>query len=226
MRMSSSTETLRENGKYTRQDPAYLTDDAASSFGEPSLSGSSPPSPRPNVFVSWEQDAHMADNHAHEAEQWEHVVETSFASRRHRVSFLDLSPRGPTLALPSIPSTRLSEGNPQSPITIPSPNSAPPFSPSPSPVPSSPHSSWSDSENEDNWLLPEGGDPAPSNTPGSQFTAMPHYSQPNVRPASSGWMSRRSSVSSSSSSQSWSDAMSSVWDTMSDTSDQSDHGRV
>lgn len=223
IRMSSSTETLRESGKCAGQEPAYyLTDDAASSVGEPSLSGSSPPSPRLNVFVTWEEDTHMADNvNAREADQgWEHVVESSFASRRHRCSFLDLSPaRGPTLALPSIPSTRLSEGNLQSPITIPSPSSGPPFSPSPSPGPSSPHSSWSDSEHEDKWQLHEGGGhPASSNPPDSQFTTTPQ--QTNAGPASSGWMSRRSSVSSSSSSDSWSDAHSSVWDMMSDTSDQ------
>jgi hypothetical protein len=216
-------ETLRECTRNAVQDMSYLTDDASS------FSGSSPPSPKLNVVVTWEEDAHMAD--AHEPHPgWEEVVETSLAARRHRQwmgrSSLDPSLQGHMLALPSIPSTALSERNLQSPLTIPSPStpgSSPPSSRSPSLAPSSVHSTWTDTEDEDedDWLLRK--DLAPAN--GSiQFT-MPHHSYPFIGPASSRTRSRSSSVSSCST-DSWSDAQSSVgagsssWDLVSNASDR------
>ena len=226
MKRSSSTETLRECTKNAVLDMAYLTDDASS------FSGSSPPSPKPNVVVNWEEDAHMADTLApDEHQRWEEVIETSLAARRHRQwmgsSSLDPSLlQGHMLALPSIPSTAVSERNLQSPLTIPSastPGSTPPSSRSPSLAPSSVHSNWTDTEDEDededNWLLRE--DLAPAN--GSiQFTT-PHHSYPVAGPASLRTRSRSSSVSTT---DSWSDAQSCVsassssWDLVSDASDR------
>ncbi|KAG8216485.1 hypothetical protein J3R82DRAFT_6597 [Butyriboletus roseoflavus] len=230
IKRSSSTETLRENTRNAAQDMAYLTDDA-SSIGEPSLCDSLPPSPRLNVIVTREEDVHMADVLGTDefGQRWEEVIETTLAARRQRQgmggSLLEPSPRGHMLALPSIPSTRISDGNPQSPLTIRTPStpgSTPPSSPSAS---SSIYGSWPDSEDEDNWLprgtLPPGNVPAP----------MPHTSYPPTGPASLRTRTRSRS-SSSSSIDSWSDAQSSVsagssnWDVISNTSARSHRGRV
>lgn len=223
MKRTSSTETLKEGRGNAVQDLAYLTDDATS------FSGSSPPSPRPNLVVTWEEDSHMADDLGpNESRQsWEEVIETSLAARRHRLWLGSSSPnpslQGHMLALPSIPSIGRSERNPQSPLTIPSPStpgSTPPFSPSPSPAPSSVHDTWPDfdDEDEDDWLPSR--DLAPTNVP-IPFT-MPD--DPHVRTDSAGFRFRSSSVASSSA-DSWSDAQSSVggssssWDVVSNASD-------
>ncbi|KAH0834855.1 hypothetical protein J3R83DRAFT_10479 [Lanmaoa asiatica] len=233
VRRSSSTETLKENTRNMTQDLAYLTDEA-SSFGEPSISGSLPPSPRPNVVVTWDEDTPMADALGPDefSQRWEEVIETTLAARRQRQgmggSLLGPSLRGHMLALPSIPSTRVSEGNLQSPLTIPSsstPGSTPPSSPSPAPP--SIYSSWTDSEDEDNWLPRE--TPPPTNTPVQ--STMPHNPYPPTAPASLGSRPRSSSLSSSSA-DSWSDAQSSAgayssnWDVISNTSVRSHRGRV
>ena len=230
IRKSSSTETLRENTRNAVQDMAYLTDDA-SSIGEPSL----PPSPRPNVIVTREEDTYMADVHGADefGQRWEEVIETTLAARRQRQgmggSLLGPSPRGHMLALPSIPSTRISEGNPQSPLTIRTPStpgSTPPPS-SPSSAPSSIYGSWPDSEDEDNWLPREA--PPPANVP----TQLPRPHNPNSRTRPASLRSRfRNRSSSSASTDSWSDAQSSVsasssnWDVISNTSIRSHRGRV
>ena len=222
MKRTSSMETLREYAKNAVQDMAYLTDDASS------FSGSSPPSPKLNVVVTWEEDARMADAAPDEPHQrWEQVVETSLAAWRHRQwmgsSSVEPSLQGHMLTLPSIPSIAPSEGNPQSPLTIPSPSpgTTPPSSRSSSLAPSSVHSTWSDTEDEDedDWLSRE--DLAPENVP-VQFT-VPHHPYPVTEPASFGARSRCSSVSST---DSWSDAQSSVgassssWDVVSNASDR------
>lgn len=230
IRRSSSMETLRENTRNAAQDIAYLTDDA-SSIGEPSLSGSLPPSPRPNVVVTLEEDADMEDVRGTDEfnQTWEEVIETTIAARRHRQgigsSLLGPSQRGHILALPSIPSTRVSEGNPQSPLTIPTsstPGSTPPSSPSPS-APSSIHGSWPEYEDEDNWLPretpPPGNDPVQLTMPGD-----PHLC---TRPGSLRSRPRSNSSASSSSTDSWSDAQSSIgtsssnWDLISNASARS-----
>ncbi|KAI9460792.1 hypothetical protein HD554DRAFT_1562754 [Boletus coccyginus] len=56
IRRTSSMETVRDRAKKAAQDMAYLTDDVSS------LCSSSPPSPGPNVIVTLEEDAHMADD--------------------------------------------------------------------------------------------------------------------------------------------------------------------
>lgn len=235
IRKSSSTETLRENMRKAVQDMAYLTDDA-SSIGEPSLSGSLPPSPRPNVVVTLEEDAHMADVLGDDefSQRWEEVMETTIAARRHREgmegSLLGPSPRGHMLALPSIPSTRVSEVNPQSPLTIPTsstPGSTPPSSPSLS-APSSTSGSWPEYEDEDNWLRRE--TPPPADDP-IQFT-MPDDPRPRTGSGSLTIRSRSSSCSSSSSTDSWSDAQSSIgagssdWDVISNPSSRGHRGHT
>lgn len=228
MRRSPSTETLRESIRNAAPDLAYLTDDA-SSIGEPSWDGSSPPSPRPNVVVTWDEDEEMEDIPGLDElrQQWGEV-------RRHREDMESASLRPSLvdrmLSLPSIPSTRLSEGNPQSPVSIPStstPGSTPPSSPSPSPAPST-HYSWMDSEDEDNWLP----DRALPLRPASTQLATPHVPYPYSGPSSTNSRSRSNSVSSSDSSDSWSDAQSSfgansnTWDIISNTSDQSPREHV
>lgn len=210
---SSSTETLKEITRKATQDMAYLTDDA-SSIGEPSVSGSLPPSPRLNVVVTWEEDEHMSDVHGTNefSQGWEEVIETTITARRNRQdmggSLLGPSTlRGHMLALPSIPSTRTSEVNPQSPLTISTP-STPGYTPPASPPPSAPspmYGSWSESESEDNWLPRETS--APANVP-IQFT-MPHDPYPRTGPASLRSRSRSTSLSSSST-DSWNDAQSSI----------------
>ncbi|KAG6379713.1 hypothetical protein JVT61DRAFT_10243 [Boletus reticuloceps] len=225
VKRSPSTVTLKEHAKKSAaQDIAYLTDDA-SSFG-----GSMPPSPRLNV-VSVEENIHMADDFGtnQPRQRWEDVVENSLLARRHRQwmenASLDPSLLGHELALPSIPS-RLSEGNLQSPLTIPSlstPGSTPPYSPSPSPAPSSVHSTWT-SEDEDNWLPRD--DPTPRHVP-IPFTA-PHDPYQHTELTRPRTRSRSSSVSSSST-DSWSDAQSSVdssWDLVSHASNRSPRGHT
>lgn len=223
VRRTSSTETLRETSKNAIQDLYYLTDDASS------VSASSPPSPGPNVVVTLEEDVGMVDDLGPDEPlpRWQDVIETSLAARRNRqwtgCASLRPSLQGHMLALPSIPSTRLSVGDPESPLTIPSPSpftpgsTPPPFSNSPSPAPSSTYSTWSDSEDEENWLLRE--DP---------FTT-PRAGHPRAGPSSLGARSRCSSASSASDDD-WSDAQSSVggssgsWDVVSDASEDSPRG--
>ena len=226
IKRTASTETMRERSRNVAQDIAYLTDDACSSVSE-----SSPPSPRLNVVVSFDDDTYMADDSDLDGpplQRWEQVIMTSLAARQQRQwtgnTSLHPSMQGQMLALPSIPSTRLSEGNPQSPVTIPSPStpgaSPPPFSPSPSPAPSSVHSTWPDTE--DDCLPTEEYTPTQAPIP---FTT-PRDTYPPAGPSSSRTRSRSSSVSST---DSWSDAQSSIdsssWDVVSDASDHSSSGR-
>lgn len=214
VRKSSSAETLRERVRNATLDLAYLTDDASSiseSYGE----HSSPPSPEANIVVTWDTDEEMEDADIDELrERWGAVA------RRYDMegSSLRPAPLDRMLSLPSIPSTRLSEGNPQSPVTIPStpsPGSTPPSTPSLSPPPSS-HASWMDSEDEDNWL-PDQVLPPPTLL---IQRATPHSPHSCTGPIG---RSRSNSASSSSSADSWSDAQSSfgagssTWDVVSDT---------
>ena len=234
IRKTSSMETVRDRAKEAAQDMAYLTDDVSS------LSSSSPPSPGPNVVVTFEEDPHMADDPVPDEphQRWEEVVETLVA-RRHR-QWVGSSSLGPSLqghtllSLRSIPSTLVSEGNSQSPLTIPSPSNpafSPPSSASPSPAPSSVHSTWSDTEDEDededeyedDLMVRDDLPPTYAPVP-IQFT-MPHDPYSLSGPASLRTRSRSSSVSSHGS-DSWSDAQSSMdastssWDVVSDASDR------
>lgn len=225
MTRSPSTETLRESARKAQQDLAYLTDDA-SSFGEPSQSGSSPPSPGPNIVVTLDEDSDMEDGPGIDQirQQWG-MVPWQLGQGMDDAS-LQPPPLDRVLSLPSIPSTRLSDGDPQSPVTIlsSSPGSSPPSSPSLSPV-ASVRSPWTDSEDEDNWL-PDQVHP-PSTSPIQPAVPYDPYPYPYIRPASVRSRSRNNSGSSSSSSDTWSDAQSSIgadsstWDVISNSSDHS-----
>ncbi|KIJ14581.1 hypothetical protein PAXINDRAFT_169731 [Paxillus involutus ATCC 200175] len=246
IKRSSSTETLKDEKSKTRDDreladqiTRFFQTEPSTSSRQSSVYGSVPPSPRLNIHVTLADEDLMADEMAGVeglnansdlSQRWEEVIEATRLRQgmSDRIPhWLEISPSR-RLALPSIPSTGISEGNPQSPRTIPSPLSVPPESPSP---PSSRGATpWSDSESEDALLS---GSAVRLSAETARIPAIysPYPRIPtNTRRGRSG-----SESSSSSSGDSWSDAHSGVevdaagssdWDMVSEESSTSHRGAL
>ncbi|KIK95547.1 hypothetical protein PAXRUDRAFT_826897 [Paxillus rubicundulus Ve08.2h10] len=207
---SSSTETLKEQKSKTRDEQeladqitGFFQTEPSTSSRQSSVYGSVPPSPRSNIHVTLAEEDLMADEtagvgglnaHSDLTERWEEVIEASRLRQgmSDRIPhWLEISPSC-RLALPSIPSTEISEGGPQSPRTIPSPSSVPP-------------ESGSDSESEDGLLS------GSAHRNSADTARIPAIYSPYRRIPTNSTRGRSDSGSSSSSSgDSWSDAHSGV----------------
>ncbi|KAG6330314.1 hypothetical protein ID866_8774 [Astraeus odoratus] len=149
LKRCTSAETIREDTSLSKKAgkrmvsgtdlalPYWSDDYASTSSCQSSVRGSEPPSPRPNICVSCpeEEDGFLGEGHspwqspADPPESW-HLFGANPARRVFGSQcWLNVSPSH-LQALPSIPSTRVSPTGSEYPITIPSPSSPPPDTPS------------------------------------------------------------------------------------------------